>query len=223
MKLSKKLKKIINFFHKDFELLQLKNQTTHHEEDPEITIIHQEMDVVLNQIVNEIKRQQDPKSLFQMALGHMEAVDRVQFMLINLMEGLKNGDHPTEILNNYQEIGLIESVPPINSKGKASETSQNANNPIKRKVFKSAIGMLRGVVKKTATLLAGLVALSLKLIPELLSLKPSIGFVGLPIPMPVLSFTLEGKGISLGIIYQIFSDVFVGTTPSDNTSFNQLQ
>src|SRR5437868_4314876 len=53
----------------------------------------------------------EPAVVFREALAGMDDIERKQFILRNLLEGLKNGDELKAIVERYKKLGLMPVVP----------------------------------------------------------------------------------------------------------------
>ena len=130
------------------------------------------------------------EQLLTRAMAALTEADRHQFLLINLLEGLKRGETPAKIIEKYNEIGLIDiPVEPPTYRGvmPGPQTADAQHPPLKpvfliRKMM-NVLASMCGQLIKIAILAAKAIADRVKI-----KFKPVVGTAAF---LPSLSFLLE--------------------------------
>jgi hypothetical protein len=130
-----------------------------------------------------------PDSIFRAGLEAMEVIDAKRFVLDNLLEGLKRGDQPGALIERYRELGLLNRLPP---KATLSEIPSDAD--VTAEVLKG-----KGMLKRWGLVVAQIVVNAVRTIPKFVEIEPTISLVG---PIPVVSFALKGKGMSIHSLFE---------------------
>jgi hypothetical protein len=124
------------------------------------------------------------------AMSALTDADRYQFLLTNLIEGLKRGDTPSKMIERYNEIGLTEiQIEPPNPSGvMPNPPAIDPQHPPMKPV-----GMIRRMLNGLASICAPLIKIAItvaKAISEHVKFKfkPIMGTTGF---LPSLSFLLE--------------------------------
>ena len=126
-------------------------------------------------------------------MAALTEADRHQFLLINLLEGLKRGETPAKMVEKYNEIGLIdipiEPVEPPAYRGvmPGPQTVDTQHLPVK------PVGMIRRMLNNLASMCGQLIKIAIvaaKAISDHVKIKfkPVVGSAAF---LPSLSFLLE--------------------------------
>jgi hypothetical protein len=124
------------------------------------------------------------------AMSSLTEAERYQFLLNNLIEGLKHGDTPLRMIERYNEIGLtdIPIEPPVRGGGVMPNPQitppQSASKPVRfiRKIF-NGLASICGHFIKIAIAMAQAISEHVKI-----KFKPVVGSTSF---LPSLSFLLE--------------------------------
>jgi hypothetical protein len=130
-----------------------------------------------------------PDLILRAGLEAMEVIDAKRFVLDNLLEGLKRGDKPGPLIERYRQLGLLNTVPP-NAPAPAIPSDAN----VSADVLKG-----RGMLKRWGLVVAQIVVNAVRTIPKFVEIEPTISLVG---PIPVVSFALKGKGMSIHSLFE---------------------
>jgi hypothetical protein len=144
----------------------------------------------LDQVLTLVAKENvDAERAFRGAIDAMGLVEARQFVLANLLEGLKRGEKAEALVTRFRQLGLRGPQPPA-----TEEEYINSDANITEDVTK---GM--GVLKRTGLALAQLTVNALRTIPKFVEIEPSLSLIG---PLPVLTFALKGKGMSIHELFE---------------------
>jgi hypothetical protein len=130
-----------------------------------------------------------PDAMFRAGLDAMELVDAKRFVFDNLLEGLKRGEKPSVLVDRYRGLGLLGD-----QKSGAKRAPLDSDADLTGDVVQG-----RGLLKRCGLAAAQVVANAIRSVPKFVEIEPSISFVG---PVPVLGFTLKGKGMSIHELFE---------------------
>ena len=164
----------------------------------------QNLDVALqNTLAAEHKNLTDkgahgPEAVFKQALHSLNEVEAKRFVILNALEALKRGEQTGTILKRYGELGLI----PKRDQNAAEITVLAAT---------CALVARKSIWERVATAVAQVAVNALKTVPKWVEIEPHFGFVG---PVPMLSFSLKGKGMTIHeFLEALLKSRHVPTTP----------
>jgi hypothetical protein len=164
--------------------------------------------------LSEAKGKQLPaEQVLAQTMAALTEADRHQFLLINLLEGLKRGEPPAKMVEKYNEIGLvnipIEPVEPPAYRGvmPTPQTVDAQHPPVK------PVGMIRRMLNKLASICGELIKIAIvaaKAISDHVKVKfkPVVGSAAF---LPSLSFLLEPEvegEVSIGDCFEGLEALF---------------
>jgi hypothetical protein len=124
----------------------------------------------------------DPEQVFKEALGSLDEVDAKRFLIENLLEAVKHGESITKTMKRYQDLGLLNTPPSPN----AAETNPPG--------LGRSLVTRKSIWRRAALAVKQIIVNALKSIPKWVEIEPHVTFLG---PLPMLSFALKGKGMSI--------------------------
>ena len=150
-------------------------------------ILFKQYDIVIQDVTDQLKdlQQPDPKLVFKAGLSGLRRIEAFRFILQNLLETAKRDMSVKTTLVNYRELGLVDEWSDL--KTLQEETTRNSPWPSNNGTGRVLRKLLEGLRKAALTVMQ-LITNAMKLIPQLVALKPSIGVSG---PFPTFSFQLE--------------------------------
>jgi hypothetical protein len=154
-------------------------------------------------VIKDLKLEKPEAELvLRRTLTALNRIERVRFLLENLLEAVKRDQSLQNCLLLYKDLGLIEvQVPKATEDTRASPWRSSVGAG---KVLRALWGRLRQV----ATTVMEIAINAIKVIPKLVALKPkpSIGLSG-PFPTFSLQFELEAESMT---IHELFNDLKAG-------------
>jgi hypothetical protein len=152
-----------------------------------------------NGVVNELSEKQikqiSAEQLLAKAMSSLNEADRYQFLLTNLLEGLKHGRTPSDMIDQYNQVGLtsVQIDPPLlpaqPTYGVMPDLSPSPDGQLKpataiRRMFK-CLGWICGELIKIAISAAKAISDHLK---AKFKISPIVGAAAF---LPSLSFQIE--------------------------------
>jgi len=134
------------------------------------------------------KAAQGPEAVFKETLHSLNEIEAKRFIILNVLEALKKGDKIGDIIRRYGGLGLI---PAKDATGPENTTPLQATR---------ALLARKSIWERVTTAVAQLAINALKSVPKWVEIEPHFGFVG---PMPMLSFSLKGKGMNVQELIEI--------------------
>ena len=126
-----------------------------------------------------------PENVFRLAMASLKEVDRQRFIIENALEAMKRGDKISETLARYRNLGLISDL-----STPASEPSPE-DIPLRSTV---ALSQRKSIIEQVAATVQRIAVNAVKSVPKWIGVEPHVQFFG---PVPVIGFTLKGKGMTL--------------------------
>jgi len=131
----------------------------------------------------------DPEDVFRAAVSSLPILDAKRYLVDNLLESLKRGEVLSETMKRYKDLGLISEGP----------SPADSNAPIMN--LGTELQNRKGLWGRITTTIMGDGVNALKAIPKWVEIEPQVTFIGL---VPVLSFSLKGKGIAIQDLFDVF-------------------
>jgi hypothetical protein len=129
----------------------------------------------------------DPEQVFKEAIGALDDVDAKRFLIENLLEAAKRGEAIPKTMLRYKELGLLKTGLPANT---------NETNPA---VVGEQLITRKNIWRRVALAVKQIAVNAFSSIPKWVEIEPQVTLLG---PIPVLSFTLKGKGMSVQELFE---------------------
>jgi hypothetical protein len=129
-----------------------------------------------------------PERVFEHAMGLLSDIDKKRFIIENVLESLKRGEKFGVVLERYKTLGLVTS------KADATSAQQPQDNPL---ATTEALLNRKNILSRVSTAIMQIGVNALSTVPKWVEIEPHITIA----PIPSLSFTLKGKGMS---VYELF-------------------
>jgi hypothetical protein len=130
------------------------------------------------------------ETIFRNAIEAMDIVEAKNFMLANLLEGLKRGEKEEQLISRFRTLGLLKKSAQPNVP-KVGE--HDADVP-------AEVNKGGSLLKRCGLALAQIAVNALKTIPKWVEIEPSITFVGGVLPS--VSLALKGKGMTAHELFE---------------------
>lgn len=135
-----------------------------------------------------------PEHVFKHAVKSLKEADAKRFIIENALESLKQGNSYADTIARYNELGLLPRP-----KDGDTPSPPPADIP-----FQGTLALLerRSIWGRFTTFISQVAVNGLKSVPKWIEIEPQVGFVG---PLPTISFTLKGKGMSIHDFFEALS------------------
>ena len=154
------------------------------ETDPLKLIIADDILNLLEDLKNAVIKSTSPEEVFKTAFKGLNQLEQKQFVIDNLMEGIKRGEKPSILLKRYEQIGIFqvgevhrESLQDQRGPGaKLQEMNSRDNDSFEQqaKEMGSFIYKCKQVLKRSALTFCSLACAAMKNIPSYIKFEPTI-------------------------------------------------
>lgn len=162
--------------------------------EPIKEILAEDILKMMSDLKDDIVKATTPEEIFQKALKGMDNLDKKNFLLDNLLEGLKRGDTPAKLLHRYDKLGLLD----LGERQKQVEAMSTDENDLSSNGLGRFIQKLKMIIRRSGLTMTALISPALKGIPKLLKLEHKVTF-GKHGLIPEISF---GVGSDIGTTLQ---------------------
>lgn len=126
-----------------------------------------------------------PEAVFRLAMASLKEVDRQRWVIENALEAMKHGGKIAETLARYRNLGLIGDI------STAASAPPPEDIPLRATL---ALSERKSIVERVAATVQRIAVNAVKSVPKWIEIEPHVQFLG---PVPVIGFTLKGKGMTL--------------------------
>jgi hypothetical protein len=138
----------------------------------------------------------DPKLVLQRAFSAFSELDQRRFILLNFLEAIKRNEPLDVTIRNYNK----ERLTTINMDNISySDVPQSPDAPTNGLFLQTLLKQLT----KVSIILIRIITNALRAIPNLHTIKPTLGLVGL---VPSLSFELEEESMTVQELFDLLID-----------------
>ena len=167
--------------------------------DRHLTGVSEEIIYWANGVVNELSATKlksiTAEQLLTKAMWALTEADRYQFLLKNLLEGLKNGRTPSDMIEQYNQVGLTNiHIPAPIAHGVMPAQTSPVKPVSKIRSMLNYLARICGQLIKIAIVAAKAISDHLKAKFEV---KPIVGATGF---LPTVSFQIEFKALEGEIV-----------------------
>jgi len=151
------------------------------------TVLANDLISAVEQFKNDVIKASQPTDIFKHALSALDNLDKKNFVIENLLEGLKRNEAPATLLHRFDKLGLLNLGEEYNTIPDAIEEGTG-----------SSLQLIKSGIRKAQILGTSLLSATVKALPKLAKFEHKVTF-GKNGLMPEISF---GVGSDVGLTLQ---------------------
>ncbi len=134
-----------------------------------------------------------PDQVFRHALEGLDRIEAQRFLVENLLESVKRGESISKVLSRYKNLGLLKATAVPEGKAGTADAQEDGT------AIGPALMRRKKGIRRIVTDVIHIAINALKSVPDWVEIKPHIHLL----PVPSLSFSIEGKGKTVQEIFEI--------------------